>query len=84
MAKRTRTRKEKRARPSRTSAEKTPQQAVPATPSAAAKPAASTNNRTAKGTAFTQDYYYVYNDVRLLLGVTVVMIILMIGLSFVL
>ena len=36
-----------------------------------------------KAVTFTQDYYYVYTDVRILAAVTVVMIGLMIGLSFV-
>ncbi|MEM7028638.1 MAG: hypothetical protein AAF629_03510 [Chloroflexota bacterium] len=36
-----------------------------------------------KAVSFTQDYYYVYTDIRLLIAVTAVMIVLMVGLSFV-
>jgi hypothetical protein len=34
-------------------------------------------------TDFTEEYHYVYTDVRSLLAVTAIMIILMVGLSFI-
>jgi len=55
---------------------------VPSTP-ATSRPVAAKNSDNGAAIDFTEDYYYVFTDMRMMLIVTVLMVALMVGLSYV-